>query len=109
MATPSRPTLRRAWFIIVNMARMPPFSSPTRKPTAPSPSPYDITQVGLAWMPSLCSIETQSRSLRAPGEPSAAGRCLGTRKQLMPLVPGGAPGVRASTRCTMLSARSCSP
>ena len=27
----------------------------------------------------------------------------------MPLVPGGEPGVRASTRCTMFSVRSCSP
>ena len=27
----------------------------------------------------------------------------------MPFVPSGAPGVRARTRCTMFSVRSCSP
>ncbi len=30
-------------------------------------------------------------------------------KQLMPFVPGGADGVRASTRCTMFWLMSCSP
>ena len=68
-----------------------------------------MTQVGLAWMPSLCSMDTQRTSLRSPREPSALTRYLGTMKHEMPLVPGGAPGIRASTRWMMFSARSWSP
>ena len=34
-------------------------------------SPYASTQVGLAWMPILCSIDTHFTSLRAPSVPSA--------------------------------------
>ena len=60
-------------------------------------------------MPILCSIETQVTSLRAPSVPSSFTRNFGTTKHEMPLVPGGASGVRASTRWTMLSAMSCSP
>ena len=60
-------------------------------------------------MPILCSIETHSTSLRAPSDPSSSTRNLGTMKQEMPFVPGGASGMRASTRWTMLSVRSCSP
>ena len=60
-------------------------------------------------MPSLCSIEMQWRELAVPGAPDSSGMNLGTMKRLMPLVPGGAPGVRANTRWTMLSAISCSP
>ena len=60
-------------------------------------------------MPSLCSIddapEVVARAERAVG----ATRYLGTRNSEMPRVPAGAPGVRARTRWTMLSARSCSP
>src|SRR5215475_7123123 len=62
-----------------------------------------MTQVGLAWMPSLCSSDTQRRSLRLPGLPSAPGRNLGTMNSEMPRTPGGASGVRPSTRCTMFS------
>ena len=36
-------------------------------------------------------------------------RIFGTTKSEMPLVPGGAPSMRASTRWMMFSARSCSP
>ena len=36
-------------------------------------------------------------------------RNFGTTKSEMPLVPAGAPSMRASTRWTMFSARSCSP
>ena len=68
-----------------------------------------MTQVGLALIPILCSIDTQLTSLRSPSEPSSLTRNLGTMKHEMPLVPGGASGTRARTRCTMLSARSCSP
>ena len=68
-----------------------------------------MTQVGLALMPIFCSIDTHSTLLRSPSEPSSFTRYLGTMKHEMPLVPGGASGTRASTRWTMLSARSCSP
>ncbi|MNC93369.1 hypothetical protein D3C83_99810 [compost metagenome] len=60
-------------------------------------------------MPILCSIETQRMSFFSPGVPSAFGRNLGTMKSEMPFTPSGASGVRASTRCTMFSAMSCSP
>ena len=66
-------------------------------------------QVGEALIPSLCSIETQRTSLNAPGVPSSFSRYFGTRNSEMPLVPAGAPGVRARTRCTILLVRSCSP
>src|SRR3546814_5210914 len=49
-------------------------------------------------MPILCSMDTQVTSLRSPRLPSSFTRYFGTMKQLMPLVPGGASGVRASTR-----------
>ena len=40
-------------------------------------------------MPSLCSIDTQRTSLRAPGRPSAFTRNLGTMNSEMPRAPGG--------------------
>ena len=43
MPTPCTPTFRRAEFIIVNMQRMPAFSSPISQPFAPV---YSIVQVG---------------------------------------------------------------
>jgi hypothetical protein len=45
----------------------------------------------------------------SPADPSAATRRRGTRNSEMPLVPGGPPGILASTMCTMFSASSCSP
>ena len=42
-------------------------------------------------------------------EPSALRFFLGTTKSDTPLMPAGAPSMRASTRCTMFSVRSCSP
>jgi hypothetical protein len=48
-------------------------------------------------------------SLRGPRLPSALTRNLGTVNSEMPLTPGGAPGMRASTRCTMFSRSSWSP
>ena len=60
-------------------------------------------------MPILCSIEPAWMALRSPTLPSASGTNLGTRNSEMPLVPAGASGRRASTRCRMFSARSCSP
>ncbi len=65
--------------------------------------------VGDPCMPSLCSIETQQRSLRAPRLPSGATRNFGATKREIPRVPAGASGNRASTRWMMFSATSCSP
>ena len=96
-------------FIIVNMQRMPSFSSPMRYPMAPSDSPKDMMAVGLALIPSLCSSETHLRSFRLPGLPSGLTRNFGTMKQDIPFVPGGESGVRANTMWMMLSAMSCSP
>ena len=60
-------------------------------------------------MPILCSIEPQVTPLRAPSEPSALTRILGTTNSDTPLMPAGAPSIRASTRWMMFSVRSCSP
>ncbi len=68
-----------------------------------------MTQVADALMPILCSIEPQATPLRGPASPSAPGRNFGTRNRLMPLMPLGASGRRASTRWTMFWLRSCSP
>ena len=65
---------------------------------APSLSPNDNTQVGLALIPNLCSIDTHDTSFFAPREPSAPTRYFGTMKHEMPLVPAGASGVRANTK-----------
>ena len=100
------PTPRRAAFIITNMACKPLLGSPTSVPIAFSST---IWQVALPWMPILCSRPPQKMPLRAPREPSPLIRYLGTMKSEMPLLPTGASGRRASTRCTMLAARSFSP
>ncbi|MNC70256.1 hypothetical protein D3C75_1210480 [compost metagenome] len=68
-----------------------------------------MTQVGEAWMPSLCSTPTGWKALRSPSEPSALTANLGVRNRLMPLGPAGASGRRASTKWTMLSVASWSP
>jgi len=60
-------------------------------------------------MPIFDSSPAQTTPLRGPGPPSGSGRNFGTMNRLMPLVPGGPPGILASTRWTMLSVRSCSP
>ena len=60
-------------------------------------------------MPILCSMEPQLTALRSPTEPSSFTRNFGTTKSEMPLVPDGAPSMRAMTRWTMFSDRSCSP
>ena len=64
IAMPCMPTAKRAAFIMMNMYSRPRFSSPIRWPMAPAPtsplsSPYTSTAVGLALMPSLCSIDAQ--------------------------------------------------
>ena len=68
-----------------------------------------MTQVALPWMPIFSSMEPQVTGLRAPSEPSALTRNFGATNSEMPLVPAGAPSMRASTRWTMFSDRSCSP
>jgi hypothetical protein len=68
-----------------------------------------MTQVGEAWMPSLCSMLAARRPLAAPGRPSSSTSRLQATKSDIPFTPAGAPGNRASTRWTMFSAPSCSP
>src|SRR6266699_566265 len=65
---------------------------------APPLSPNASVAVGLAWMPSLCSMDTQLTSLRSPRPPSSSTGNFGTKKSDMPFTPAGAFGVRASTR-----------
>jgi hypothetical protein len=48
MPTPCRPTLRRALFIIVNIARMPAMLRPDQPADRPPLSPYAMVQVGEA-------------------------------------------------------------
>ena len=84
----------------------PAFSSPTSQPVASS---YDITQVALPWMPIFSSRPAHLAPLRAPKDPSSFGMNLGTMNRLMPFTPAGAPSMRARTKWTMFSARSCSP
>ncbi len=60
-------------------------------------------------MPILCSTEPQVAVLRVPTSPLVSGMNLGTTNKLMPLLPAGASGSLASTKCTMFSVRSCSP
>ena len=104
------PTAMRAPFIIRNIWLMPAFSTPpTRVPTQPSFSPKLRTQVAEALMPILCSMPPTVTSLGAPSEPSGCTRILGTTKSESPLVPGAAPSMRASTRCTTLGTMSLSP
>ena len=91
---------------MTNMYSRPRPGSPTRWPTAPFFSPKASTHVGLAWMPSLCSIDRQRTSLRAPSEPSAFTSTFGTMNSEMPFTPGGAPSMRPSTMCTVFAVRS---
>ena len=61
------------------------------------------------WTGTMNLIEPQDTPLRAPSDPSALTRTFGTTNSETPLIPLGAPSIRASTRWMMLSARSCSP
>ena len=100
------PTPRRSSFIIENIADIPLWGAPTIQPLASSKL---IWQVAEAFMPILCSSPDVTTPLRAPGRPSSVGSSLGTRNRLMPLIPFGASGRRASTRWMMFSLRSWSP
>ncbi|MNR19791.1 hypothetical protein D3C85_1366030 [compost metagenome] len=57
----------------------------------------------------MCSIEPQVTAFRGPTAPFASGTNLGTMNREMPFTPNGESGIRASTRCTMFSVKSCSP
>ena len=72
---------------------------------------YSIMEVALPRMPILCSMERLTKPLRRSLRSGAdsAGRNFGTRNSEMPRLPAGASGSLASTKCTMLSAKSCSP
>ena len=99
----------RASFIMWNMMGSPAPSSPMIQARQRPFSPKLMVQVGDPFRPILCSMPAQATSFPSPGSPLAPGRSFGTRKRLMPLKPFGAPGVRASTRCTWFSHMSCSP
>ena len=60
-------------------------------------------------MPIFSSTPVQTTSLARPGSRPALTQILGTMKIEMPLVPAGAPSMRARTGWMMFSARSCSP
>jgi hypothetical protein len=60
-------------------------------------------------MPSLCSSAPVTTSFGLPREPSSSTQILGTMKRERPLVPDGAPSMRARTRWMMFSVRSWSP
>ena len=100
------PTDRRSLFIIVNIACMPLFGSPTSQPVASSNVNWQVAE---PLMPILCSMPVQITPLRAPSVPSAVRQELRHHEQADPSIPGGASGRRASTRWMMFSARSCSP
>jgi len=72
-------------------------------------APKSSTQVGDPWMPIFSSIFGQWTLLYSPRDPSGFTRYLGTMNSDRPLTPFGAPSVRARTRWTMFSVRSCSP
>ena len=90
----------------VNIQRKPLFGAPIKKPLAPSKF---ITQVALALIPILCSIEPQLTAFLSATSPLSATLNLGTMNKEIPLTPAGASGRRASTICTIFSERSCSP
>ncbi len=53
----------RMWFIMVNMQPRPLWRAPISQPRAPPRSPSTIAQVGLAWIPILCSRDAALMSL----------------------------------------------
>ena len=94
------PTPSRASFIIVNMARSPWSRSP---PATRSRRRSSSRRWRCRGCPSSSRSRRRRRAFRAPTAPSAAGMNFGTTKSEMPLVPSGAPSIRASTRWTMFS------
>ena len=76
------------------MQRSPCPNSPTKKACDPSKAK---AQVAFARIPCLCSRPIRLTPFRSPSWPSI-NRWRDTTNRLMPLVPAGASGVRASTR-----------
>jgi hypothetical protein len=97
----------RAPFIMRNIWRMPSWGRPpTRMPRQRPASPKFSTAVAEARMPSLCSMDAVVTSLGSPRLPSSLTQIFGTMKSESPLVPVGAPSMRASTMWTMFWVRS---
>jgi hypothetical protein len=72
-------------------------------------SPKDSIVDVVPRQPILWIRPASATSLRAPSVPSSLTWYFGTVNSEMPLTPAGAPGMRASTRCTMFSVISWSP
>ena len=103
------PTIIRANSMTRNICAMPSCTPPTSHPTAGVPAPKVSSHVVEAFRPILCSTLVTCTPLRSPSSPVSQSKWnLGTMNSDRPLVPGPAPSGRASTRWTMLSARSCS-
>jgi len=100
MATPIREE-----FIMVNMAFSPSCGSPSSQPLLASNRSDAVADPA---MPILRSMDRQFTPFerRRRTEPLLSGSSLGTTKRLIPRVPPGASGRRASTRWTMFCARS---
>ena len=60
-------------------------------------------------MPIFFSIDPHSSEFSSPKLPSSFGIIFGTTNKLIPLIPSGALGVLAKTKCIMFSDKSCSP
>ena len=99
----------RASFIMWNICFSPlcgsPTSSPTHSPRSPKLSRVEV----VPRYPILWKRPASETSLRRPRLPSSFTRNFGTMKSEIPFTPGGPPGIFASTRWTMFSARSWSP
>ena len=95
------PTPSRAAFIIVNMARMPLCGSPTSQPSRI----VEIHDAGRRGLDAHLVLDAAAGDAvaRARRCRPRLGRNFGTRNRLMPRVPAGASGRRASTRWTMFS------
>mmetsp|Transcript_53858 Transcript_53858/g.117147 ORF Transcript_53858/g.117147 Transcript_53858/m.117147 type:complete len:225 (-) Transcript_53858:658-1332(-) len=103
---PWRAVPRRAVFMKVNICLRPEFSLPISQPLEVSKV---ITHVALPLMPILFSRRVQTTFFLVSREPSSLTMYLGMRKREMPLMPSGAPSMRARTMWTMFSAISWSP
>jgi hypothetical protein len=97
------PTIIRAYSMIMNICRMPSWTSPNSQPLAGVPCPPKVnSQVVETLMPILCSTFVAYTPLRSPSSPVSGSKWnFGTTNSDRPLVPGPpAPGVstgRAST------------
>ena len=98
--------MMRASFIIWNICASPRPGAPTRQPTQSPASPRFSARLGRPRQPILWMRPVTWTSL----DTSAPSSCLrvGTANSEMPRVPGGAPSMRASVRCTTFSAKSWS-